>query len=167
MSQLKVNSIVPAGGLVGDGGGIIQIVQTVKRDAFTSSASSYTDITGLSASITPSSTSNKVLICFNIGAHDANAAAILLYQITRGGSVISDAISNISGYVQGTIAGTINADRGEGMSMTYLDSPSTTSSTTYQIQGYANGSNTLSVNYRQGTTGLSAISTIILMEISG
>ena len=64
MSQIKVNSIVPAGGLpAGANGGIIQVVQTVKSDTFTHTGNtSVTDVTGLNVSITPSSNSNKVLL---------------------------------------------------------------------------------------------------------
>ena len=63
MSQLKVNSIVPVGGLPsGANGGIIQTIQTVKTDTFSTNNSGFTDVTGLSATITPSSNSNKVLV---------------------------------------------------------------------------------------------------------
>ena len=62
MSQLKVNSIIPVGGVAtGQGGGIIQVVQTVKSDAFshTDLAKNTQTATVLSRSITPSSNSNK------------------------------------------------------------------------------------------------------------
>ena len=65
MSQLKVNSIVPVGGLPsGANGGIIQVVQSVKTDTFSSvgAGSSFVDVTGLTVTITPSSNSNKVMI---------------------------------------------------------------------------------------------------------
>ena len=149
-------------------GSILQVVQgTPKTDGFSSAATDYTNITGLSASITPSSTSSKVLVCFNIGQHDVNTASIVHYRITRGGSAISGALGTIASAVPSTISATLNPDRGEGMSMTYLDSPSTTDETTYQIQGYASGSDTLSVNFRQGSSHLSSISTVILMEVAG
>ena len=61
MSQLKVNSIVPVGGLPsGANGGIIQCVQTVKTDTTSQSltgSSNFFDISGMSVSITPSSNS--------------------------------------------------------------------------------------------------------------
>ena len=70
MSQLKVNSIVPAGGLLsGSNGGIIQVKQTIKKDVFTFTqtvANGYTDLTGLSVTITPSSSSNKILVVSTI-----------------------------------------------------------------------------------------------------
>ena len=53
------------------------------------------------------------------------------------------------------------------MHMVYMDSPSSTSSITYKVQGFADGSNTLYVNFRNGATNVSSISTITLMEIAG
>ena len=65
MSQLKVNSIVPAGGLPsGSNGGIIQVVTTHLSSAatFIVGNGATDNITGLSASITPSSSSSKVFV---------------------------------------------------------------------------------------------------------
>ena len=66
MSQIKVNSIVPAGGLPSGAtaGGIIQVVQTVKTDDFSTAVSTgnYNAITGLSCTITPSTNSSKILL---------------------------------------------------------------------------------------------------------
>ena len=62
MSQLKVDSIVPRGGLPsGASGGITQTVQAFKDDEFsftTTGANSYVDLTGLSVTITPQSNNN-------------------------------------------------------------------------------------------------------------
>ena len=46
----------------GGAGKILQVVQTVKNDVFSSNSTSYADVTGMSAAITPSSTSNKVKV---------------------------------------------------------------------------------------------------------
>jgi hypothetical protein len=56
----------------GVGGKVLQVVQTVKSDTFSSSSATFVDITGLSASITPSSASNKILVMvsLNIGSND-------------------------------------------------------------------------------------------------
>ena len=82
MSQLKVNSIVPVGGLPsGSNGGIIQVKQTIKKDVFTTSqyvGSGYTDLTGLSVAITPSSNSNKILVVTQIYNGAANNAVNFL-----------------------------------------------------------------------------------------
>ena len=47
-------------------GSIIQVVSTTKTDTFSTSSSSFTDITGLSVSITPASSSNKILILLTV-----------------------------------------------------------------------------------------------------
>ena len=64
MSQLKVNSIVPAGGLPsGASGGIIQVVSTTKTDTFseTLTEANFTSA-AISLTITPSSNSSKILL---------------------------------------------------------------------------------------------------------
>jgi len=82
MSQVRTNSLVPVGGIPAgaSGGGIIQCVSTTKTDTFSTSSSSFTDITGLSVTITPRSTSNKLLITgfVSIGpGYDTNTAVII------------------------------------------------------------------------------------------
>ena len=76
-SKLKVNLINDAGDnnlITSNGSGVItsskfkigQVVQTSITDTFTTSASSLTDITGLSVSITPTSTSSKILVMYHL-----------------------------------------------------------------------------------------------------
>ena len=66
MSQLKVNSIIPVSGVpTGGGGGIIQIKQTFKTDGTSqsgNSSSTYYDISGMSVTITPTSSSSKIIV---------------------------------------------------------------------------------------------------------
>jgi len=184
-SEIKANKISPATGTaftLGDSGDtftvpsgvtltnsgtasgfgkVLQVVQTVKSDTFSTAAASYTDITGLSASITPASSSNKILIQVSIGTHNTDAASFIVYQLMRDSTPIGLADSA----TQTTFAATINNDRGEGHSMMYLDSPSSTSSINYKVQTYASGANTAYINYRAGQ--YNSISTITLMEIEG
>ena len=71
MSQLKVNSIVPVGGLSsGASGGIIQTVQTVNTDTTSTYSTTMVDCSGMAVTITPSSSSNKILVTViaNVGA---------------------------------------------------------------------------------------------------
>ena len=73
MSELRTNRIVPRDGLPsGSAGGIIQVKQTVKTDTFTSSSTSYTDITGLSVSITPTRSDSKILVMLTMGGLSSN-----------------------------------------------------------------------------------------------
>ena len=72
-SQLRVDKIVPVDGVpTGGGGGIIQIVSTTKTTAFTSSSTSYVDITGLSATITPKFNTSKIYMTVNLNSSTSN-----------------------------------------------------------------------------------------------
>ena len=73
MSQLKVNSIIPVSGVpTGGGGGIIQTVTAVKTDTASTNSTSFVD-TGLEATITPTSSTSKILIicCANFSGNDS------------------------------------------------------------------------------------------------
>ena len=93
MSQLKVNSIVPVGGLPsGANGGIIQTVQTVKSDVTSqsgSSSSTFYDISGMSATITPSSSSNKIMAVVSCVLGASTTGRNNLLRLVRGSTVIS------------------------------------------------------------------------------
>ena len=71
-----------------DTGKILQVVQAVKTDVFTSNSTTYTDITGLNLAITPSSTSSKILVNVSFN-HQSNAQdRWRAFQITRGSTAI-------------------------------------------------------------------------------
>ena len=64
------------------------------------------------------------------------------------------------------MGGTINADRAEGQSMTFLDTPNTTSATTYKLQVRSPSGNTFYINEREGNSDYRTISTITVMEVA-
>jgi hypothetical protein len=146
-------------------GNVIQIQTTTKTNTFNTTSTSFTDVTGLSVAITPSSTSSKVLINFSIGTHDLTGAGDFAYQIVRGSTAI--ALGDGSGGTAATLGGTISGDRGESVAMTFLDTPSTTSATTYKIQVRTPSGTQMFINTRDGNSNYSTISTITVMEISG
>jgi len=148
----------------------VQVVQTLKSDAFTSTATSFTDVTGFSVSITPTSASNKVLVIAQIMG---GASSLCALRLTRNGTPI--ALADASGSrTRATVIGFqyagVNGDRGAASNICFLDSPSTTSSVTYQIQGFADGG-TWGINRNATDADASynsrAISTITVMEVSG
>ena len=143
-------------------GAVLQVVQTVKTDDFSTSSSSFVDITGLSAVITPLSTSSKVLVDVRIGGYDVTSASTVFFNIVRGSTTLSTGTAGTG--TACTFAVTANADRGENAGMLLLDSPSTTSATTYKIQTKTGGIN-VDINKRSGLH--SNISTITLTEIAG
>lgn len=193
MSKVYVNAVEPEGatttltlGASGDtvalgagalasgfgGGKILQVLQTVKTDTFTTTSTSFVDVTGLSVSITPATTSSKILILVhayggNAGTSSANALTTLVRDSTE--VFIGDAASNRIRST--TTIGPTRSATGYGYSMhiNYLDSPSTTSSTTYKLQAKAADSGTFVLG-RDGDDADQANegrtpSSIIVMEV--
>jgi len=119
----------------GVGGKVLQIVSTVKTDTFaTNPSSTYIDVTGLSVSITPSSASNKILIQISISGSGKTAVNIAHFRLVRGSTAIY--LGDSAGNRATGFATAIDSDANsqEHVSGVFLDSPSTTSSTTYKIQ---------------------------------
>lgn len=178
MSQIRTNSIVPSGGVPAgaSGGGIIQTVQTVRTGIESLSIASggiSGDLTGLTASITPRSTSNKILVLAGVNCNaTANACFLYLY---RGGSVVSGAIGDTAGSrVRVTATGwSSNDNQTETVNFHYLDAPASTSALTYSLRiGHSSGvTRTTNINYPtsdgDNATYARGISFITLMEVSG
>ena len=142
MSQLKVNSIVPAGGLPsGSNGGIIQVKQTLKTDAFSMNSNNMTDLTGMTVTITPSSNSNKILIVTNL-TYGGQANGYFGVNLLRGSTQLGLSTAATGNQLNFSFAiATGNNDNDyykcQNASYSYLDSPATTSATTYKLQGYS------------------------------
>lgn len=137
------------------GGKVLQVVNATYATKTDSSSSTYAD-TGLTASITPSATTSKIVVAWGIDwrKDSANANNAVNFKLLRGATAIVTAVS--LGYT-GTAIYNIGTWAGS-----YQDSPATTSSTTYKIQ-FASDNNTgtvSSIPYGANSTG-----TIVLMEI--
>jgi hypothetical protein len=140
------------------GGKVLQVVQGSTSTETRSSSNTLIDTT-LSASITPSSSSSKVLVTvFQNGCDKsaANSGNQMVLKLLRGASVITTFGNNVT-YTNSAISNSIGT-----VGTMYLDSPATTSATTYKTQ-FSNGNNTANVGV-QGTGGETSI--ITLMEIS-
>ena len=149
-------------------GKILQIVSTIKTDTFSLATSGMTDITGLSASITPSSTSSKVLVFLNLGTVDCSTASNLFGDVTRAGTPIG--VGDVAGSrVQaGWFIATKAADEGQSCSWSFLDSPATTSATVYQARLQRTGTTAfINRGNTDSNTGNVArsVSTITLLEV--
>ena len=167
---LKTDKIFPRDGKAGDGGGIIQIVQTVKTDTFTTtsvvSSGGYVDLTGLAVTITPQSASNKILVRAVI--YNSNNAQVNFFRVLRGSTFINqpDGTSSSGASYNAHAFSYYNADNHQSTScIKLLDSPATTSATTYKIQ-CGTTSNTCTINKFVGTSNYYGVSTITAMEIS-
>ena len=159
--------------LSGGVGKILQVKQTVKTDQFTSTAYDYTDVTGMSVSITPASASNKILINFELqvgGTANNYAAFRLLRDSTHiGVSTVTDTDWKVA--TLGSLSHE-NSYQLENTGTSFLDSPNTTSAITYKLQVSSYSNRTVSINYPT-STGNSAgsytatgISTITVMEVA-
>jgi hypothetical protein len=118
------------------GGKILQVKQTVKTDTFTTSASGNIAITGLSVSITPSATSSKILVMYSVNYDNNRSNSGGGFRIYRNAStLLANADSAGNRYlVNADFGANANQDQaGMHRSFTYLDSPSATSSLTYQL----------------------------------
>jgi hypothetical protein len=171
---LTVNSgaTAPEWAAPAGGGKVLQVVSTAKTDSFSASTSAgvYTDITGLSVSITPSSATSKILVIAMVsgsGAIGSNFAAVQLVRASTAIALADTAGSRLSSSSQ---LAQIAADAMTALPITFLDSPATTSSTTYKIQGCsAGGTGTVYINRSTNDTNNSSairgVSTITVLEI--
>jgi hypothetical protein len=139
----------PAGG----GGKVLQVVQGTTTTNASNSTTTMAD-TNLSASITPSAATSKVLVIVTQHCEKTagNAGNTIALRLMRGATEVF-----INQYLLYTNSALIN--RGL-QSFSYLDSPSTTSATTYKTQ-FANDGNNAAVAVQSSNQ----MSTIILMEI--
>ena len=193
MSEIKVDVVSPytgtsmtvgesgdtvtcSGTAVGFGGGkVLQVVSTNKTSTFSYTSSSstvWTDITGLSLSITPAATTSKILITFSVNTSWGGGNYRHMLRIYRNTTAI--AIGDTSGNRTGTFTHNVQSTDAQmgNFSGNYVDSPSTTSATTYKmsimkpgssITAYVNQSfNAASSDY--ASRGVS-ISTITAMEL--
>jgi hypothetical protein len=149
-------------------GSVLQVVSAIKDDKQTITSTSFIDVTGLSVSITPISTSSKILVLFNgYGGHDNTN--YFLWNIVRGSTTLAQpAGSNqypatMNSYTGDSVSGGYAI---QSVNVNFLDSPSTTSATTYKIQ-VRTTAGTATVNGRPSNTNGATVSNITVMEIAG
>jgi hypothetical protein len=149
-------------------GSILQVLSTAKTDTFSTASTSFVDVTGMSVTITPRSTSSKILIM--IGAQvSMSGADCTTVKVLRGSTdiFIGDAAGSRP-RVSSSKSFTSNGI--EAAPIIYLDSPATTSATTYKLQmrlasgtAYLNRSSSDGDNSAHPRTG----SSITVMEVQG
>lgn len=154
-------------------GTVLQVVSTTKTDTFTTTSGTFVDITGLSVSITPTSSSSKILITGTVCWGSSDTVPYLIsMRLMRDSSAIciADTAGNRSRLTIGA-QGIYNTDNTVFAPLNFLDSPSTTSSTTYKVQGQTETGRTLYINRGGESDGDASnsgrfTSTITLMEIA-
>tara|TARA_R100000278_G_scaffold1973_2_gene3865 strand:- start:141 stop:608 length:468 start_codon:yes stop_codon:yes gene_type:complete len=149
------NSLFPSAGEAGHGGGIIQVKINHKTAKFATQSTSYTDVTGFDCSITPKSSSNKILVLTSAGFGAGGDGIENYARLLRGSTNILTndlSIRMPNAYINNTFVHVI------------LDSPNTTSEVSYKYQVKA-ASNEVFLN-RGGSNVLRGQSTIMLWEVS-
>jgi len=153
-------------------GRVLQVVSATKTDVFSTTSSSFTDVTGLSASITPSNSSSKILVMVSF-CFSANSGSG--YPQTR---ILRDSTAVYVGDAAGSRTQALNLTYGYSQdsgfitpaSAQFVDSPATTSSITYKLQGRQTAGNTIRIGATgddtDSSTRVRTASSIVLMEVA-
>lgn len=155
-------------------GKILQVKQAIKSDRQTIQSQTLVDITGMSVSITPSSTSSKILVDYSLVVF-ANVQYYTMRLLRNSDSTIfiGDTNPNATSQSRGAF-GTYQASYVNAMTVAqkFLDSPNTTSATTYKLQAhcpyassYIIGINS-AVNQDNYTYMTNCVSSITVMEVA-
>jgi hypothetical protein len=141
-------------------GTIVQVVSTTKTDVFSTTSTTIVDVTGMSVTITPKSTSSKILVMVNFLQSTNNATTTNHFRILRGSTSIGATASTYytSPYQNGLV--------GYWVAMTYLDSPASTSALTYKLSMLLSAASTGYVGAYSANTGLPSTSTITVFEVA-
>jgi hypothetical protein len=150
-------------------GNIIQVLQTSIDTQLSTSSTSYVDITGLSVSITPKYSTSKILIRFKLNGSNTATSNLNAYQIVRGSTAVGNGAQGSRRFCHSAVRGSIgDVNSSFVASGEFLDSPSTTSATTYKMQflvdggtGYINRDDTNG----NSTSYPSPLSSITVMEV--
>jgi hypothetical protein len=123
-------------------GSVLQVVQTVKTDTFSTASTSFVDITGLSVTITPTSSSNKILVICNLQIQTVGTATVGCRLVRDSTAIFIGDAAGSRPRASAVTNGNSNFNWAGQSSMTFLDSPATTSATTYKVQMYEGQGNT-------------------------
>ena len=154
-------------------GSMLQVVSATKTDTFSITTSSFTDVTGLSVSITPSSSSSKILIFAYAGGSGAASGYSAAFRFLRDSTPVG--VADAAGdRKQATFRFQASSDDHTFYaSAMHLDSPSSTSALTYKLQMARQSGSTMYLNRTGSNADTSdpynsrSISGITVMEIAG
>ena len=167
-------TIVNSGTATGFGGGNVgQVLQGYKStsESFSSSATDY-DISGLTVTITPASSSSKFLIISNIGGYSQNGSPQIFIKCNSTGSFATVGVNTIVSRRNTSFAGNIYTGDAAGTAQMFfssntcfLHSPAVSSEIIYKISGNANGDTLINIKEGDTTSEDAGTSNITVMEI--
>ena len=156
-------------------GEVLQVVQTFFTTSFTTSSNSMTDVTGMSLTITPTSSSSRILLMTSMSTTKSSSSYAVAFQWVRGSTPVGIGTLGSTGPNYSFSNTQFGGNSINNVSFHYLDSPSTTSATTYKLQvRVENSGGTWGLNnnpsYLNGGSDVyhgAYTSTITAMEIAG
>jgi hypothetical protein len=146
---------------------LANVQSTFKEDVFTSASvhDAFQDITGMSVSITPTASTSKVLVAISTNLSASNAGAVhLMVRLLRGATAIAVPTTAAGSFPSSFAFSQAANSYTSQIAFFFLDSPATTSATTYKIQGRNSSNNTWYVNQR-GDAATRQTSSITVWEI--
>lgn len=149
---------------------IVQVVTTSKTSAFTTTSSTFTDVTGLSVAITPTSASSTILVIssFMVGCDPTTTSGF--FRLMRNSTAIDIGDAAGSRIQASNDITAINGDKQAVGNIMFIDSPATTTATTYKIQVASPGSTTVAIGASSTDTNSAGRSrtaaSITVMEIA-
>ena len=145
-------------------GAVLQVVSTTKTDTFSTTSITFVDVTGLSVSITPTSATSKILVIATVPVGHASSR-VARVNLVRNSTTINQPTPSqtFSATKNGYIA---TGDTTPSADFHYLDSPATTSSTTYKIQCCTNAGDFAMYVGNRTSQDMNSPSTITVMEIA-
>jgi hypothetical protein len=157
-ATLVTSGTLPAAAL--PAGSVLQVVMGTFSTQITTTSSTMAD-TGLTATITPRSTSSSILVTVSGSGYTTATNTIGKFNLVRASTTLI-CFNNVMGYNGAGGGG------GAGISTSYLDSPATTSATTYKVQwARVSGAGNTTLNNPDAAVPTASTSTITLMEIAG
>lgn len=141
---------------------VVQANSVTITGIISNATTSFVDVTGLSLSITPKSATSKILIMVT-GVAATSAAIVCRLNLVRDSTNIAQATGGSS--FQTSHIYSASGAVGEAFAISYLDSPATTSATTYKLQFAPSGAGTAYIG-RNVSTNYGAVTTLTVMEIS-
>jgi len=149
---------------------VLQVVSTAKTDTFTTTSATFVDVTGMSVTITPQEATSQILVMVQGNTGNNSAANGCFFNLLRDSTQIEIGDTASLRTRVSTQTYSDGDNRFVNFGLTFLDSPATTSATTYKLQTRVDLAGTMFLNRSftdadLATNGRGA-STITVMEIS-
>jgi len=141
--------------------GVVQVKNAGKATAFSTTSGTFVDVTDLTISITPTLNTNKILVIMTVQL--SNSGGDGLVRLMRDSTAIG--VSTVGSVLNGVGLVTTSSYSLDTIALAFLDSPATTSATTYKVQAVANGG-TSYINRRPADTAFGGFSSITVMEVT-